>query len=261
MRSSSCHLCAHRAQVSVLCPCLRDFTCDSSSESYYPAFPPLAAPLPRNCLHRYDGAWHKQQRVNVLPGKKPIWNRLWPNTLPGLVDWPTRSTRKYTNAIGMNQAEGGVHSVPGKTNTQSREKSLVPRISAETNIILTPSSHPKRCTAPAVVLLVYLITYPSSNVTGISYSSPTVRADVYSTSTSKSTAILNPDPVDDVASINTVSDVGPVTRGLRPRPNTKRLTTSRMAPYLLTWNRLTTGSYTNATCKYTYHSRSAQHLR
>ena len=33
----------------------------------------------------------------------------------------------------MNQAEGGIHSVPGKTNTQSREKSRVPRISAEIN--------------------------------------------------------------------------------------------------------------------------------
>ena len=137
-------------------------------------------------------------------------------------------------------------SVPGKTNTKSREKSRVPRISVS-------GFNGSGCCASRLPF-----NFPRLRTW---LASPTVRINVYSSSnsssTSKSTAIHNADPVDDVASINTVSDVGPATRGLRPRPNTKRLTTSRMAPYLLTWNRLTTGSYTNAPCKYIYHSRSA----
>jgi len=76
-------------------------------------------------------AWHKRQGVNVLPGKKPITDHLWPYTFPRWMDWPPstinyapqwhnrgplasylcrtipiRGARRYTTAVKIRQAEG-----------------------------------------------------------------------------------------------------------------------------------------------------------
>jgi hypothetical protein len=115
VRSSSCHLCAHRAQMGALCSYLRDSTLRSHHR-----------------LHRYfgiastdyDAARHKKG-VNVFPGKKPIWDRLLPKTFSGLSPSimllsgqvevhfvvlcrtiPIRSARKYIITVGMHQVEG-----------------------------------------------------------------------------------------------------------------------------------------------------------